>query len=68
MSSTIEKTTEPIQNTAAYKTLAETIVDALDDSGTAKHAVLRIRSSEDVGDSFGWPRPDRKGELGKLVE
>lgn len=38
VSSTIEKTTEPIRNTAAYKTLADTIVDALDDSGTAKHA------------------------------
>lgn len=38
MSSTIEKTTEPIRNTEAYKTLAETLVDALDDSGSAKHA------------------------------
>ncbi|KAI0629235.1 mitochondria import inner membrane translocase TIM44 subunit [Trametes polyzona] len=38
LSSTIEKTTEPIRNTAAYKTLSETIADALDDSGTAKHA------------------------------
>lgn len=38
MSSTIEKTTEPIRNTAAYKSLSETIADALDDSGSAKHA------------------------------
>lgn len=38
MSSTIEKSTEPIRNTAAYKTLSETVVDALDDSGSAKHA------------------------------
>ncbi|KAI0367014.1 mitochondria import inner membrane translocase TIM44 subunit [Pilatotrama ljubarskyi] len=38
VSSTIERTTEPIRNTAAYKTLSETIADALDDSGTAKHA------------------------------
>ncbi|KAI0295357.1 import inner membrane translocase subunit tim44 [Multifurca ochricompacta] len=38
VSSTIASTTEPIRNTAAYKTLAETLVDALDDSGTAKHA------------------------------
>lgn len=38
MSSTIASTTEPIRNTAAYKTLAETLVDALDDSGSAKHA------------------------------
>ncbi|KAL1708400.1 hypothetical protein EV121DRAFT_254415 [Schizophyllum commune] len=38
VSSTIEKSTEPIRNTAAYKTFAETLVDALDDSGSAKHA------------------------------
>jgi import inner membrane translocase subunit TIM44 len=38
VSSTIEKSTEPIRNTAAYKTLSETLVDALDDSGSAKHA------------------------------
>ncbi|KAI0675480.1 mitochondria import inner membrane translocase TIM44 subunit [Trametes maxima] len=38
VSSTIDKTTEPIRKTAAYKTLSETIADALDDSGTAKHA------------------------------
>ncbi|KAF8659895.1 hypothetical protein AX16_001779 [Volvariella volvacea WC 439] len=38
VSQTIEKTTEPIRNTRAYKTLAETVVDALDDSGSAKHA------------------------------
>ena len=38
MSSTIERKTEPIRNTAAYKTLSETIADALDDSGSLKHA------------------------------
>ena len=34
------KPTEPIRNTAAYKSLADTIVDALDDSGAAKHTGL----------------------------
>jgi mitochondrial import inner membrane translocase subunit TIM44 len=38
VSSTIEKSTEPIRNTAAYKALSETVIDALDDSGSAKHA------------------------------
>lgn len=38
LSNTIAHTTEPIRNTAAYKTLADTLVDALDDSGSAKHA------------------------------
>jgi mitochondrial import inner membrane translocase subunit TIM44 len=38
VSSTIATTTEPIRKTQAYKTLAETLVEALDDSGSAKHA------------------------------
>ncbi|KAF5390488.1 hypothetical protein D9757_005180 [Collybiopsis confluens] len=38
LSEKIEKSTEPIRKTAAYKSLAETLVDALDDSGSAKHA------------------------------
>ncbi|KIL69311.1 hypothetical protein M378DRAFT_157564 [Amanita muscaria Koide BX008] len=38
VSSTIEKSTEPIRNTAAYKVFADTLVDALDDSGSVKHA------------------------------
>lgn len=38
MSNTIASTTEPIRNTAAYKTLADTIIESLDDSGSAKHA------------------------------
>ncbi|KAF7969680.1 hypothetical protein HWV62_22387 [Athelia sp. TMB] len=38
VSNTIATSTEPIRNTAAYKTLSETIVDAFDDSGSAKHA------------------------------
>ncbi|KAL6300005.1 hypothetical protein BKA93DRAFT_741388 [Sparassis latifolia] len=37
VSSTIATTTEPIRNTAAYKVLSETLIDALDDSGSAKH-------------------------------
>lgn len=38
MSSTIATTTEPIRNTAAYKALSDTVIEALDDSGSAKHA------------------------------
>ncbi|KIY51930.1 TIM44 subunit of mitochondria import inner membrane translocase [Fistulina hepatica ATCC 64428] len=37
VSATIEKSTEPIRNTEAYKVLAETLTDALDDSGSARH-------------------------------
>ncbi|KAK7025023.1 mitochondrial import inner membrane translocase subunit TIM44 [Favolaschia claudopus] len=45
VSSTIEKSTEPIRNTAAYKALSETLVDALDDSGSAKHAGFEEREA-----------------------
>ncbi|KAK0501370.1 import inner membrane translocase subunit tim44 [Armillaria luteobubalina] len=38
VSDTIKKSTEPIRNTAAYQSLSETLIDALDDSGSAKHA------------------------------
>ncbi|OBZ66481.1 Mitochondrial import inner membrane translocase subunit tim44 [Grifola frondosa] len=38
VSSTIASSTEPIRKTAAYKALSETVIDALDDSGSAKHA------------------------------
>lgn len=45
VSSTLEKSTEPIRKTAAYKSLAETLVDALDDSGSAKHAGFEEREA-----------------------
>ena len=38
VSAKIASSTEPIRNTEAYKVLAETVMDALDDSGSAKHA------------------------------
>ena len=38
MSSKIASTTEPIRKTEAYKTFADIVVDALDDSYSAKHA------------------------------
>jgi len=34
----VANATEPIRNTEAYKTLAETVLEALDDSGSVKHA------------------------------
>ncbi len=38
VSSTIATTTEPLRKTEAYKALAETVLDALDDGGSARHA------------------------------
>ncbi|KIY70805.1 TIM44 subunit of mitochondria import inner membrane translocase [Cylindrobasidium torrendii FP15055 ss-10] len=45
VSTTIDKTTEPIRKTAAYKSLSETIIDALDDSGSAKHAGFEAKDA-----------------------
>ena len=38
VSKSVANATEPIRNTEAYKTLAETVLEALDDSGSVKHA------------------------------
>ncbi|KAJ7108878.1 import inner membrane translocase subunit tim44 [Mycena crocata] len=79
VSSTIEKSTEPIRNTAAYKTLSETLIDALDDSGSAKHAgfeekearrLRRQRRLEKAGRARGLGpsnRVDANPEAGSAV-
>ncbi|KAJ7037784.1 import inner membrane translocase subunit tim44 [Mycena alexandri] len=79
VSSTIEKSTEPIRNTAAYKTLSETLVDALDDSGSAKHAgfeekearrLRRQKRLEKAGRTQGYAptnRVDENPEAGSAV-
>ena len=41
----VEKSTEPIRKTAAYKALSDTLIDALDDSGSAKHAGFEEREA-----------------------
>ena len=38
VSKSVANATEPIRNTEAYKTMAETVLEALDDSGSIKHA------------------------------
>src|SRR6266404_5491058 len=38
VSNSVANATEPIRNTEAYKTLADTVLEALDDSGSIKHA------------------------------
>ena len=45
VSSAVEKSTEPIRKTAAYKALSDTLIDALDDSGSAKHAGFEEREA-----------------------
>src|SRR5258708_24552380 len=38
VSKSVADATEPIRNTEAYKSLADTVLEALDDSGSIKHA------------------------------
>ncbi|KAH8832736.1 mitochondria import inner membrane translocase TIM44 subunit [Flagelloscypha sp. PMI_526] len=45
LSERIDKSTEPIRKTAAYKAAVDTIIDALDDSGSAKHAGFEERDA-----------------------
>jgi len=45
VSDTLDKSTEPIRKTAAYKALSDTLVEALDDSGSAKHAGFEEREA-----------------------
>ena len=46
VSSMITLTIEPIHNTAAYKILAETVFDVLNDSGIAKHARFEEKEAQ----------------------
>jgi hypothetical protein len=63
VSSTIASTTEPIRNTAAYKTLAETLVDALDDSGTAKHAGFEEKEARRARRQMRLAKAGKEGRI-----
>jgi import inner membrane translocase subunit TIM44 len=63
VSSTIASTTEPIRNTAAYKTLAETVVDALDDSGTAKHAGFEEKDARRARRQLRLAKAGKEGRI-----
>ncbi len=63
VSSTIVSTTEPIRNTAAYKTLAETLVDALDDSGTAKHAGFEEKEARRARRQMRLAKAGKEGRI-----
>ncbi|KAJ7210529.1 hypothetical protein GGX14DRAFT_451006 [Mycena pura] len=79
VSATIEKSTEPMRNTAAYKALSETLIDALDDSGSARHAgfeekearrLRRQRRLEKAGRARGFApsaRVDANPEAGSAM-
>ncbi|KAI0065595.1 mitochondria import inner membrane translocase TIM44 subunit [Artomyces pyxidatus] len=67
VSSTIATTTEPIRNTAAYKTLAETLVDALDDSGTAKHAGFEEKEARRKRRALRLAKAGKEGRLKERV-
>jgi mitochondrial import inner membrane translocase subunit TIM44 len=64
VSSTIEKSTEPIRKTAAYKALSETLVDALDDSGSAKHAGFEEKEARRLRRQRRLAKAGKDGGLG----
>ena len=64
VSSTIEKSTEPIRKTAAYKSLAETVIDALDDSGSAKHAGFEEKEARRLRRQKRLEKAGKDGGLG----
>ncbi|KAJ8518568.1 hypothetical protein ONZ45_g4391 [Pleurotus djamor] len=65
VSSTIASTTEPIRNTAAYKTLADTVVEALDDSGSAKHAGFEEKEARRLRRQKRLAKAGKDGGLGR---
>ncbi|THV05567.1 TIM44 subunit of mitochondria import inner membrane translocase [Dendrothele bispora CBS 962.96] len=64
VSSTIEKSTEPIRKTVAYKALSETLVDALDDSGSAKHAGFEEKEARRLRRQKRLEKAGKDGGLG----
>ncbi|KAJ6534634.1 import inner membrane translocase subunit tim44 [Mycena vulgaris] len=68
VSSTIEKSTEPLRNTAAYKTLSETLIDALDDSGSAKHAGFEEKEARRLRRQKRLEKAGRARGLGPATE
>ncbi|KAI5123531.1 hypothetical protein M0805_006691 [Coniferiporia weirii] len=63
VSSKIASTTEPIRNTEAYKTLAETVMDALDDSGSAKHAGYEDKEARRQRRAMRLAKAGKKGGI-----
>ncbi|KAL0065170.1 protein translocase subunit [Marasmius tenuissimus] len=64
VTSTIEKSTEPIRKTAAYKALSETLIDALDDSGSAKHGGFEEKEARRLRRQKRLEKAGRLGGLG----
>jgi import inner membrane translocase subunit TIM44 len=60
--STVSSTAVPLRNTITYKTLAETVINALDDSSTAKPATFE---EKEAARGEGARRQIRLVEAGK---
>ncbi|GJJ11255.1 hypothetical protein Clacol_005487 [Clathrus columnatus] len=63
VSSAVGTATEPIRNTAAYKELRETVLDALDDSGTARHAGFEEKEARRARRQARLAKAGKKGGL-----
>ncbi|KDQ61678.1 hypothetical protein JAAARDRAFT_55020 [Jaapia argillacea MUCL 33604] len=67
VSTTVSSATEPIRNTAAYKTLAETVIDALDDSGSAKHAGFEEKEARRKRRALRLAKAGKEGRISRRV-
>ncbi|TFL01960.1 hypothetical protein BDV98DRAFT_528705 [Pterulicium gracile] len=68
VSSTIASSTEPIRKTAAYKSLSDSIVDALDDSGSAKHAGYEERELRRSRRQLRLTKAGKEGGIGRASQ
>src|SRR5260221_5312315 len=57
----ITSTTESIRNTTVYKTLAETVIDVLDDSGMAKHAGSEEKEAQRAQRQMRFTKASKEG-------
>ncbi|EPQ56376.1 TIM44 subunit of mitochondria import inner membrane translocase [Gloeophyllum trabeum ATCC 11539] len=68
VSDSVASATEPIRKTAAYKTLAETLTDALDDSFSAKHAGFEEKEARRRRRQARLAKAGKEGRMGKRVQ
>lgn len=65
VANTVSTATEPIRKTEAYKVLADTVLEALDDSGTAKHAGYEEKEARRLRRQKRLAKAGKSGGIGK---
>ncbi|KAG8782109.1 protein translocase subunit [Serendipita sp. 401] len=65
VANTVSTATEPIRKTEAYKALADTVIEALDDSGSAKHAGYEEKEARRLRRQKRLAKAGKTGGIGK---